>query len=127
MIAFEVTADGKRVCLAGAGEHGVMTIAIGWVGSSAEDGNTYLHISGLDSSTDEHLDWEVPEIAVGSTVVVRVVEAAEVDVPKSRARHDLDSNPAQYRRNLFRLGGELSAEERKQLLQELIAQLEALG
>lgn len=126
MIALEVTTDDQLACVSGVGENGVLTTSVSWVGSDG-DGFLSLDVTGLDSRTDEHLGWAAPVIEVGSTVVIRVVEATEVDEPKSRARHDLGSNPAQYRSKLLQLGAKLTADERKQLLRELIAELEAMG
>src|SRR3954470_5263203 len=54
MRAFNVSLNGKKLCLAGVGERGVLVTNISWVaGDRGED--LFMHIGGL--ANEEHIDW----------------------------------------------------------------------
>jgi len=94
MIALEVLLNGKRLCIAGAGDLGVVSANLCWVrrkpvpegvevvGWTPEE--LYINVGGIDSVTDEHLEWVRREIEVGCEVTVRVIEVDAVDVPDAR-------------------------------------------
>ena len=126
MKALEVFVNGHRVCLAGVGKDGVLSAIVDWTGGV--DGEEYvgLDVGGIESSSGEHVRWEVPPIGVGAEVLVRVVEAAQVDPPSKRVRYDEKTRLDDYRQQLGECAEDLAPAERRQLLPELIAELKAL-
>ena len=86
MKALEVFINGHRVCLAGVGDDGVLNAIVNSIGNPKREDDIFLSVGGLDCVTDEHLRWESPSIGVGAEVLVRVIEAAEVDPPSERIR-----------------------------------------
>jgi hypothetical protein len=92
MKAFVVRLNGKRLCTAGVGPHGVLTTIVNWVGSGSPhtlEGDLFLHVGGLDSRTDEHVRYAAPKLNVGDTVTVKIVETDRVDTETKRYRSDL--------------------------------------
>jgi hypothetical protein len=85
MVALEVFVDGRRVCIAGVGDNGVLNAIVNSVGLPGEE-EVFMHVGGLDCTSDEHIRWAVPMISVGSEVTIRVVEAEAVDPPKRYPR-----------------------------------------
>jgi hypothetical protein len=77
MIGDEVFLNGKRFCLAGVGDTGVLSAILTWVNSRSIGHD--LHVGGLANS--EHLDWGKHELHVGDIVEVRVLNVATVDTP----------------------------------------------
>jgi hypothetical protein len=84
MKAFEVFINGHFVCRAGIGDDGVLTAIVHWLGSKDDLDDTFLSVGGMDSATNEHLDWTVPTIGVGSEIMVRIIETDAVDPPAKR-------------------------------------------
>jgi len=94
MIAFEILSNGKRLCLAGAGDLGVVTASISWARRKAlpegvdipdwKAEELSFNVGGIDSHTDEYLEWVRKELSVGSEITLRVVEVEEVDAPVAR-------------------------------------------
>jgi hypothetical protein len=126
MKALEVFVNGLRVSLAGVGDDGVLNAIVSWVGHSGRDDDLFLQIGGLDSQTNEHLHWKAPSIGVGAEVLVRVIEAVTVDPPSERIRYEKQTCVDEYRQQLQECSGWLTPAEGRQLLQELIAELQAL-
>ena len=92
MIAFVVSVNGQQVCTIGVGDSGMVGTNIFWVGQSGEPGRLSLDVGGLDTRTDEHIRWpDPPEIKVGDTITVQVIETDTVDPPTAR------QTPAQLR------------------------------
>jgi hypothetical protein len=113
MIAFEVSLNGERLCLAGAEDLSVLNAAVSFTGTlgprvvepspsdqadsngAPESTNSHLYIGGLTCRgpgvPDNHLRWKSDtEVAVGDTLLIRVLNAelADVDPPDRE-------NPAQ--------------------------------
>jgi len=95
--AFIVYHNGKKLCTAGIGPHGVLSAIVNWVGgirrrnrkaeaSHTKEGHLFMHLGGLDTQVDEHVDWEVPEIKVGDKITIKIVETNIVDDPISRKK-----------------------------------------
>jgi hypothetical protein len=94
MIAFVVSVNGKPVATVGIGESGVLTADVVWSGSAGGAGDLRVMFGGLDSRTNEHVRWpEPPELQVGDTVSIRVIETDAVDPPIAR------KTPAQLRQD----------------------------
>jgi hypothetical protein len=98
MIAFEVSLNGKKVCVAGVGHLGVLTTMLSWVrreGRNTEtrepenvDEELTLNVGGLISSKNEHVRWTENELTVGDEVRVRVMNLESVDPPCDRKTED---------------------------------------
>ena len=92
MIAFDVSLNGRRVCLAGIPGPCVMTSVLDWVerrpgdhpDAALPEKGLELHVGGLSSQSDEHVKWFQGSIPVGSEVAIRVVEVGAVDEPIER-------------------------------------------
>jgi len=73
-VAFEVSRNGRRVCVAGLrGRRGVVSIIVHWVD---RDDELMLQVGGLDSETRESLTWAVKPLAVGDELAIRVLKTA---------------------------------------------------
>jgi hypothetical protein len=98
MIAFEVSLNGKKICVAGVGDLGVLTTMLSWVrreGRNTETGEPgkieeelTLSVGGLMSSTNEHVQWTESALTVGDEVYIRVTELESVDAPRDRRTED---------------------------------------
>jgi hypothetical protein len=101
MIALEIKLNGKRICVAGAEDLGVLTAQISAVGKlgkktvSARSGETtsaiFYSVGGLTSlaeaKNDVHLRWKsVAPLKIGDVVEVRILETEKVDRAPSRTR-----------------------------------------
>lgn len=99
MIAYEVRINGKKICVAGAGDLSVLTAgvtAVGKLGPRTKPprpddvtNDIHLRVGGLtgraDEARDVHLDWtSFRELSVGDVVQIKVVDVAKADRPKSR-------------------------------------------
>ena len=118
MIAFEVSLNGKRACVAGVEGFGVLSAILSWVrrhpekrrhGRTAEEDLT-VDVGGLrseDSGPGEHLKWISRSLSVGDRVSIRVVDTLKVDVPATRHRDDPVTIERAKRQYLQRLKKEL--------------------
>ena len=125
MKALEVSIHGHRVCLAGVGDDGVLHAVVNLVFGPGREEDCFLQVGGLDFKADEHLRWECPSIGVGAEVLMRVVEAEAVDAPNEHVRYEKKTCVDQYRKHLGDCSEWLTPDERRQLLEELIAELKA--
>jgi len=77
MHAFEVSLNGKRLCVAGVGERGVLTTMISWVARD-RTADLSMEVGGL--ANEEHVKWvRQKKLRVGDEIRVEIVEAASVD------------------------------------------------
>src|SRR5262245_1448999 len=102
MIAFEVTANGEKVCTAGVGNLGVLTAILSWVGREAPLKSAYseqewpaeelkLEVGGLTGKARdgrENLKWMSGDLRPGDVITIRVVETETADEPRVRKRED---------------------------------------
>ena len=88
MRAFEVHLNGKKLCLAGIGDDGVLTaIANGVRGRRGSD--LSLDVGGLISPTEQYVSWvRRRRLHVDDKITVRVVEKKAVDLPAIKYRFD---------------------------------------
>jgi hypothetical protein len=126
MTAFEVSVDGQRVCLSGVGEHGSLDAFICWIGDAGREPEFFLRIGGYGAIGEEHVHWTAPGIGVGSDIRVRIVQVDSVDPPTERVQYDKQGSE-EYREHFRECSKSLTPHERKQLIQELIAELETSG
>jgi len=87
MRACEVYRNGKKLCLAGIGNDGVLSTIATWVGGSgrAELG---LTVGGLISPANEHVRWVDRKLRVGDEIKLKIAERGSVDIPKNKYRID---------------------------------------
>jgi hypothetical protein len=85
MRSFEVSLNGKKLCLAGVGERGVLSAIINRVaGDRGED--LFMHVGGL--ANEEHRDWiKHKHLHVGDEICVKIVESGSADEPVRRRRN----------------------------------------
>jgi hypothetical protein len=89
MRTFAVYLNGKRLCLAGIGNDGVLTAIVNWVvGRGRRD--MWLSVGGLISTTDEHVRWSNAKLHVGDQIKIKIRETASADDPKTRYPRDPD-------------------------------------
>jgi hypothetical protein len=92
MRALRVLHNGKEVCVAGIGEQGVLTTDVSWVRvvrDSVAREDLCLQIGGLHTPTKESRLWNTPDLAVGDTVTIEIVETEEI-TPHDSAEIDPD-------------------------------------
>jgi hypothetical protein len=82
MIALEVSRNGKRLCVAGVGDNGVVDAMVVWNGRPKQVAHPHLHVGGLHSATNLFVEWLDRTLRVGDQVTIRVVEVDESDPPK---------------------------------------------
>lgn len=87
MKAYVVIVNGKRLFTAGVGPRGVLTALLSWVGRGtlrSVENDFYFHVGGIDSRTDEHLEYDTPALKVGDSVLIKIIEAESVDPEAER-------------------------------------------
>ena len=87
MIAFRVDVNGKRACVAGVGERGVLTAIVDYVGDERSS-RLSLAVGGLYTPTEEHAMWKRMGLKVGDRVAITVIETESPDKPTKRYRRD---------------------------------------
>ena len=92
MRTFEVSLNGKKLCNAGIGDDGVLTVIVrshirGTSRRGKED--LRLDVGGLIGSTMEYLHWqEYRRLRRGDEIRIKVAEAAVASKPSRRERED---------------------------------------
>jgi hypothetical protein len=93
MRAFEISLNGKKLCVAGVGNDGVLSAVVDWV-VKPEHGDLDLTVGGLISYR-EHVYWIRREpLDVNDEIKVRIIEADQVEEPVHR-----QPNPAEPSRD----------------------------
>ena len=88
MRAFEVYLNGKKLCLAGIGDDGVLTTIVNWVARGGK-GGLFLEVGGLISPVSEHVAWvKQKPLRVGDQLRIMLVERKAVDPPTDKHRTD---------------------------------------
>ena len=87
MRAFEVYLNGKRLCVAGIGDNGVLTTIIDHVSGHGRN-EQHVRIGDLVNATDEHVHWGLKRLKTGDEVLVKIVESISVDRPTKRRKRD---------------------------------------
>ncbi|HKW18279.1 MAG TPA: hypothetical protein VJO35_12300 [Terriglobales bacterium] len=86
MRAFEISLNGKTLCVAGIGEDGVLSAIVDWV-TKPDHGDLFLDVGGLISPRDEHVQWvRQKPLEVNDEIQVRIIETAHVDEPAQTNR-----------------------------------------
>ena len=104
MLAFELFVDDRRICLAGMEDWAVMSVILSGVRRREQDpgdsGRLDIAAGGL-SETDAdgaayHARWEKVDLAIGSRVVINLVETDQPDPPIRRYRSDRDVHESPF-------------------------------
>jgi hypothetical protein len=78
MRALEVLVNGRRVCLAGIGPKGIVSAIVDRLSGGHEE---RISLSVFGAVGTRHRRWATPAIGVGDEVLIRVLDAPEVDPP----------------------------------------------
>ena len=88
MLAFQINLNGKKKCLAGVGEPGVLTAHVTWVQAEAAKAhrreNMSLTVGGLVSRSREFFEWGKHKLRRGDESLIRILEVPKPDNPKQR-------------------------------------------
>ena len=88
MQAFQIHLNGKKLCVAGVGERGVLSGMVTCVAGSPSK-SLSLNIGGLISPKNENVSWiREKSLQVGDKVQVKIVDVESVDEPSLRYRID---------------------------------------
>ena len=87
MICFEIWKNGKRACVAGLRERGVLTTTIYGAFSGEQDeqpapAQIRLNVGGVVHGSVDRLTWVNETLSLGDSVMVKVVELSETDRPE---------------------------------------------
>ena len=94
MLAFEISLNGKKLCVAGIGDDGLLTANVNGFLKSGESDLSSLAVGGFVNSTDEHLRWiPVKQLRVNDEVKIRIVDVASPDEPLERYRKGKAEHP----------------------------------
>jgi len=79
MQALEVTVNGQRICIAGTTPNRVLAIGMSW---TARDPRWTFNLGGVtDRESEDHFAWNLPKLAVGDEVSIRIIESETCDDP----------------------------------------------
>ena len=82
MVAFQVSVNGKQICVATVGEVGVLGAHLIWRHINYSIEGFELDVGGiiLDAKkTRRHVDWKTPSIGPGDEITIRVIDASKPD------------------------------------------------
>ncbi|HXN27713.1 MAG TPA: hypothetical protein VN902_11365 [Candidatus Acidoferrales bacterium] len=102
MRAFEVSHNGKRFCLAGIGNDGVVTANVTYA-PLRKRRETRIYIGGLILPQDEHVFRKQSTLRVGDELRIKVVEKGSVDLPRTRLARDPAAKAKAEKRHLRKL------------------------
>ncbi|HVS30934.1 MAG TPA: hypothetical protein VMS98_05715 [Thermoanaerobaculia bacterium] len=81
MDALTVKKNGMKVCTADVGPKGTVTIFVRWSTSGGKSEYT-VSVMGLDAAQQRFLNWEVPVVAGGDEIAVRLGQASPPPEPR---------------------------------------------
>ena len=88
MKAFVVSLNGKKLCVAGVGDDGVLSAITNIVGNSDGD-ELGVRVGGLRTGkANEYVNWVSKRLKVGDEVLVKIVDVPSVDGPIRRKRYN---------------------------------------
>ena len=104
MLAFELFVDDRRICLAGMEDWAVMSVILSGVRRRNQDPDDSGRLDVSDGGLSEndadgaahHARWEKVDLAVGSTVVINLVETDQPDPPIRRYRSDREVHESPF-------------------------------
>jgi len=106
MLSFNVSLNGKKLCLAGIGKRGVLSAILSWAASDRGE-HLFMHVGGL--ANEDHIDWiERQRLQVGDEIRVEICDVESVDDPNRKrgidAAETLDGKKRYVRRIAEELG-----------------------
>src|ERR1043166_1346643 len=79
MRAFKVSLNGKKLCVAGVGDRGVLSAIVNWVAND-RGADLFMEVGGL--ANEEHVAWiKQKHLRVGDEIRVKVFEVKSADRP----------------------------------------------
>ena len=137
MAGVAVFVNGRRLCVADGGAGGGVTVAINAhdfarpadAPADLPDRPGMLGLSVFGSlprpgKDSEYVQWANEGLQPGDEVVVRITAAVPSDEPASREAIEKETAVGEYRQHLAECATWLTADERRELLRELIAELQ---
>ncbi len=112
MRAFQIFLNGKKLCVVGIGNDGVLSTTITHVPFRRRR-ETRLYVGGLVLPQNEHVRWKKALLRVGDGVRLKIVEAETVDKPRGRVARNLASEAEAEKRHLRRLAKKFGWEIRE--------------
>ncbi len=88
MRAFEIHLNGKKLCTAGIGDHGVLSVIVDWVRRKSGPEQLHLSVGGMIGGALEHLSWRDLRLRAGDEVLVKVIDTQSADRPRRRRLPD---------------------------------------
>ena len=95
-VRFDTAVNGERVCLAGSGRYGVLSLALTWVRRDPRKRSRLktpeawcreecnLRIGALTGGYQE--SWEIRALKKGDEITIRILGAGSSDMPRQRTR-----------------------------------------
>ena len=102
MRAFKIYLNGKKLCLAGVGNDGVLTTPITYV-RSRKRRETQVYVGGLISPQGEHVMWRQSRLRPGDELRVKIVETETVDKPLRRFSRDHTADEQRKKRYVLQM------------------------
>lgn len=95
MLAFEVSVNQKRLCVAATGISDVLSTSISWVRKSQHGPDRIsFNVGGITAGNNrEHFGWTMPPLAVGDEVTIRLVDVDSGDNPEHVYEPALNPKP----------------------------------
>ena len=96
MIGFRIVLNGKQLVTAGLGGHHVVSAILSSVvrdpatkpdwpaGRVFVERELEFSVGGLDSDRNQHVDWLMRKVKAGDRIEIEIVDADELDAPRSR-------------------------------------------
>ena len=81
MHALEFLLNGRRVCIAAPGDDGLVISHVAMTGSIQTPGTCTVHLRVGGVRDEQHLEWARRSLAIGDTVEIRIIDAAQSDPP----------------------------------------------
>jgi hypothetical protein len=106
MRAFEISLNGKKICLAGIGDDGVLSTTVTYVPFRKRQ-DTRLYVGGLVMPQRDHVRWRQVQLRIGDEVRLKVVETKTVDRPLARFQRDVAAEAEAEKRQIRALAKKL--------------------
>ena len=88
MMAYEVSLNDKRLCVAGIAGDCMLNVIITHLKRNDDRGEVHLQVGGRKGIVNgEHVDWASTQLSKDDEVRVRIIESDTADQPKSRKRN----------------------------------------
>jgi hypothetical protein len=102
MRAFKIYLNGKKLCLAGVGNDGVLTTTITYV-RSRKRRETQAYVGGLIMPQGDHVMWKQSRLRPGDELRVKIVETEAVDKLSKRFPRDPSTDEKRKKRYVLQM------------------------